>query len=880
MWRIGKSQHRDEDADRSFGSAFADVESWKRAKAVFLEAVELAPAERRAVVAARCVGDERLRAEVESLLASEDAASGFCETAAHALLVADDVAEAPSFLAVGTRLGPYEITGFIAAGGMGEVYRARHSVLGRIVALKTVSGAVADPSARRRLIREAQHAATLAHPNICTIYEAGEIDARPFIAMQYVDGRPLRDMLHDRVPDLRDALDLGIQVADALIHAHDHGIIHRDLKSANVVVDEGGRATVLDFGLAKRVARHADSLSEESTLTMPGGVAGTLSHMAPEVLLGATADARSDIWALGVLLYELTSGSLPFTGRTAYGTSSAILAEPPRPIAVRVPIALRLVIERCLMKDPRARYQRVSDVRATLVTIRHRRSWPLAGRLLLANRRRGLIIGAASAAVVAVLLMGGIHVLHRFRVSSGPPISTLALLPLTNATGDPHSRYYADGIADALTAQLGALTDVRIIASASAAHAARMETNRAAIAARLGANVLAEGTLRRASGRIELDMQLVDPVRDRVLWSESYERDASDVLALQADVVRELAHAVRLVVRPAAQDRLVTVRAVGPAVYEAYLEGRYEWNQRTPESLRRAVAYFNRAVRLDPTYEPAHAALADCYNQMGTVLVGTGSPQTFRPRAAAEAIKALQLDPYSAEAHAALGYVRHYQLQWTEAEAELRRAIELNPSYSLARIWYANVLMSHRRMDEAVQQVFAARDLDPFSLVVNTNVGWVLNFAGRHKDAIAQLEQTLALDSNYVQANARLAGALESDGQYDAALERASRVVALTHRAAPSLAGLAAALAAAGRRTEARATLKELIARSRVEYVPAWSIASSYAALGEVDSTVVWATKAFTEGSNAVAYFAIDPEMGPLRRDPRFKRLMARAGVE
>jgi TolB-like protein/Tfp pilus assembly protein PilF len=876
MLRIGKSLHRDENADQSTRSAFADVDSWKRAKAVFLEAIERPDAERRSLVAALCAGDEELRAEVESLLVNEDAASGFCETPAHALLAEAPVAA--ERLPVGTRIGPYEIIGFIAAGGMGEVYRARHAMLGRIVALKTVSGTLDDPSARRRLIREAQHASTLAHPNICTIYEAGEVDDRPFIAMQYVEGRPLRDILHDGVPDLRVALDLGIQVADALIHAHGHGIVHRDLKSANVVVDAGGRATVLDFGLAKRVARLEES--EESTLTMAGGVAGTLSHMAPEVLLGGSADVRSDIWSLGVLLYELTSGTLPFTGRTPYETSSAIISEPPRPMGTRVPLAVRLVVERCLVKDADARYQCVSDIRSALDAIRRRHGWRLVGRLLLASRRRTVEVVAASVLAAPLLFVAGNRLRERVFRPVIPKVSTLAILPLTNATGDPRLGYYADGFAEALSAQLGALADVRIVSPRSAAHAASAATGRATIAAQLGANVLAEGTLRRASGRIELGVQLIDPVRDRVLWSESYERDASEVLVLQADVVRGLAQAVRLVMRPAAQDRLATVRAVRPAVYEAYLAGRYEWNQRTPASLQRAVAAFSRAVALDPTYAPAHAALADCYNQMATVMVGTGSPRTFRPRAAAEAIKALQLDPYSAEAHAALGYVRHYQWQWAEAESELRKAIDLNPSYSLARIWYANMLMSRGRMDEAVQQVFVARDLDPFSLVVNTNVGWVLNFAGRHKEAIAQLEHTLALDSNYVQANARLAGALGADGQYRASLERANRVVALTHRAAPSLGGLVGAQAAAGDRDEARATLRELIARSRVEYVPAWAIGSAYAALGDVDNGVAWATKAFAEGSNVVAYFAVDPETTALRRDPRFRRLMARAGLE
>jgi len=319
---------------------------------------------------------------------------------------------------------------------------------------------------------------------------------------------------------------------------------------------------------------------------------------------------------------------------------------------------------------------------------------------------------------------------------------------------------------------------------------------------------------------------------------------------------------------------------VRPDVYEAYLAGRYEWNQRTAESLQRAVAHYSRAVELDPTYAPAHAALADCFNQFATVMVGASSPQAMRPRAAAEAIKALQLDPNLAEAHAALGYVRHYQLRWSDAEHEFRRAIELNPNYSMARIWYANFLMSRRRFDESLQQVFIARDLEPFSLIVNTNVAWVLDNAGRHDEAIAQLQRTLSLDSTYVQARMRLAGAFDRAGRYDSALAHAHRLVSVMHGASPSLALLGPIQAHAGDTRAARATLRELLTRSRTEFVPAWSIASIYAALADVDSAVVWAEKAFAEQSNVVAYFNVDGNTPALRRDPRFRALLVRAGLE
>lgn len=863
------------------GTSANELERWSRVKAVFLAALERPESERYDFVAGACVGEAELKDEVESLLASDEAAASFCETPAAGLLRVEALtaAEFAPRLAVGTRLGTYEISAFVAAGGMGEVYRARHTVLGREVAIKTVGAQISDDAAKRRLIREAQHASVLAHPNICAIYEVGEAGGLPFIVMEYVDGRPLSAMLREGVPPLRLSLEYGIQVAGALEHAHGHGIVHRDLKSSNVVIDAGGTAKVLDFGLARRLPGSAGRPSGQSTVTAGDALAGTLSHMAPEILRGERADARSDVWALGVLLYELVTGELPFQGRTPFETSSAIMGEPPRPMSRRVPLALRLVIERCLVKDPNGRYQRARAVLDSLDAIKRRRAWPIIGPLIVSARRRTLYGAAAAVLLVPTLMVAAARLRAEFEAGFVRRISTLALLPLENATGDPTADYYADGFTDALIGQLGAAADVRVLSRTSTARIARDATSLRDIGARLGADVVVQGALRRASERIALDLRLVRPSDGSVLWSESFERDARDVLALQADVVRALAVTIQLTLRPAARERLAAVRAVSPEVYEAYLKGRFEWNKRTRASLQLAIEHFNRAVELDPTYAPAHAALADCFNQLGTVMLGTGSPRTFRPRAAAEAIKALQIDPYSAEAHAALGFVWHYQWRWTDAERELRRAIELNPSYSLGRIWYANLLMSRSRMKEAVEQVFAARDVDPFSLIVNTNVGWILDRAGRHDDAVAHLRQTIAMDSDYVQGRWRLASALMSARRFSEALEHIRRVVVLTDSSPSALAGFATIYGRAGRRDEARAILAQLLDRSRHQYVPPASIAGVLTELGDVEAAVTWYEKAFAEGSNAIAYLD-EPGTAPLRHNPRFQSLRARAGLK
>jgi eukaryotic-like serine/threonine-protein kinase len=684
--------------------------------------------------------------------------------------------------------------------------------------------------------------------------------------------------VRESVRPLHASLEYGIQIASALEHAHRHGIVHRDLKSANVVIDAEGTAKVLDFGLARRLPG-ASSPPGGSTVTAGDALAGTLSHMAPETLRGERADARSDVWALGVLLYELVTGELPFQGGTPFETSSAILGEPPRPMRTRVPLALRLVIDRCLVKDPNGRYQRVRAVLDALDAIRRRRAWPVIGPLIVSARRRTLYVAAATALLVPALVVAGGRLRAEFEAGFVRRISTLALLPLENATGDPRADYYADGVTDALIAQLGAAADLRVLSRTSTTNIAPNATTLREIGVRLGADVIVQGALRQASERIALDMRLVRPSDGRVLWSESFERSARDVLALQADVVRALAVATQLTLRPAARERLAAVRAVSPDVYEEYLKGRFEWNKRTRASLQLAVDRFRRAVELDPTYAPAHAALADCFNLLGTVMLGTGSPRDYRPRAAAEAIRALQIDPYSAEAHAALGYVWHYEWRWADAERELRRAVELNPSYSLARIWYANLLMSRSRMKEAIEQVLAARDLDPFSLIVNTNVGWVLDRAGRHDDAVAQLRQTIAMDSDYVQGRWRLASALMSAGRFTEALEHVRRVVVLTDSSPAALAAVATIYGRAGRRDEAREILARLLDRSRHQYVSPASIASVFTELGDVEAAVTWYEKAFAEGSNAIAYLD-EPSNAPLRHNRRFQSLRARAGLK
>ncbi|HUF23367.1 MAG TPA: protein kinase [Vicinamibacterales bacterium] len=842
---------------------------WPRVKTLFLEAIEIEEDRRGAWLDRACAGDATLRTELDSLLASDRDAGSFGETPAAVMCGPALLAAFARRLAPGSRLGHYAIEGLIGAGGMGEVYRARDTRDGREVAIKTVRAALAHPAGELRLLHEARHAATLAHPNICAIHEVGEADGTPFIAMELVEGRTLGELQGARpLPPAR-ALPYAIDIAGALDHAHAHGVMHRDLKRSNVVIGPGDRAVVLDFGLAKRLPP-AGAASADSLTASAHGPAGTLSHMAPEVLLGRRADARADVWALGVLLFELLAGELPFRGRTPFETSSAILGDPPKPLPGGVPLTLRLVIGRCLEKDPARRYQRAADVRAALMAVRDGRAWPVTARLLTTSRSAQRRL----AWVAAVVLAAAVTSVFALRPSPAP-IAAVAIMPLAHG-GTADDRTYAQGMAEAIAAQLGASTNVRVLSTASLPADGRPAP---AAGRALGANAIVTGTLRRRGEGLELDLRLVDTGTGAALWSQSFARGSRDVLVLQAEAVRALAGRIDAALTPQARERLTLVPSVRPDVYEAYLKGRYEWNQRTAGSLQRAVAHFERAIALDPTYAPAYARLADCFNLMGTVMVGSGSPQAYRPRAERAAIRALQIDPDLAEAHAALGYVQHYSWKWAEAEQSFVRAIELNPSAPLPRLWHANLLMSKGRFDEALRQVRVAGELDPFSLVINTNIGWVEYYSGRTEASIATLRRAVALDPAYPQAHWRLATSLAAAGHADEALAETEQVLRLTQRSPSSVALLALVNAIAGRESEARRAIAEFVERSRTEYASPGTIPGAYAHLGDHDVALAWMERAYHEQANAVAYFAVEPWTHTLRSDPRYQALLRRVGL-
>jgi TolB-like protein/Tfp pilus assembly protein PilF len=843
----------------------ADPVRWTRARDLFHAALELAPDDRAAFLEASCRGDQQLLEEVSTLLVSDEQAGTFIERPAATMLTgAATTPFAPRF-ASGAAVGRFEILEFLGAGGISEVYRARDSRLGRTVALKFVTDPE-DQEAGSRLLVEAQHASILNHPNICGVHEAEHDAALPFIVLELVEGPTLADVLKERRPSIREVLQWGKHIAAALDHAHRHGVIHRDLKTANVALSLDATVKVLDFGLSRQLMDTDGSAQSPTAILTNASVAGTLTHIAPEVLKGAPLDHRVDLWAFGVMLYQLTSGELPFKRASAFDTANAILEDTPDPLPATVPVGLRRLIERCLAKDPNLRFTTAAELREALDAVRLDRvaPWRRVGR-------QAMVAALASALAIAGWF--------GWKQRSAPVTTTpmLAVLPFENSSGDTAQAFFADGVTEELITALGRIDGVRVIAAGTSMRYRNAARSMRDMARADGAARFLEGSIATDGEQVRLSARLVDAATGRVVWSEDYQRDARQVLTLHAAIAGGVAGAIRVELNAEDARRLAAVRAVDPEVYEAYLKGRFHWNQRTADSLRTAVRYFETAIALDPTYAPAHASLADCYNQLGTVIVAGGSPREWRPRAMEAAVKALQIDGELGEAHATVGYVRHYDWQWTEAENSFRRAIAFNPNYALGRIWYANLLCSLRRFDEAVAQVLIARDLDPLSLIVSTNVGWVFHRARRDEEAIAEYKRGLALDGTYLQAHMRLGDSYLAVGRFSDAIDEAETVARLSKGSLAEIMLLERNKFLGGRPNEFERRLEELIGAKG--YASPGAIANAFFALGRNDEGFEWLDRSYQERTNNIAYLAVEPIYDRVRDDPRFKRMLQGIGL-
>ena len=861
---------------------------------LFQAALEVVQDKRAAFLDRQCEGDEELRREVEVLLAYDQRAEEFIESPAFEEapeLIADN--EHSSTLTMDS-VGPFKLVKKLGSGGMGEVYLARDSRLGRNVALKLLDrNLIGDSGSRRRFLREARLASSLDHPNICTIHEIGESSGHLFIAMQHIEGETLKEVIGSQPLALDSLLSISLQVSNALAAAHAQGIIHRDMKSSNIIVASGGQAKVLDFGLAKPLEKEDD----ESELTHAGAVLGTPSYMSPEQARGERADHRSDIFSFGVVMYEMATGRTPFKFKSRAETMNAVINQPHTPVAElnkEVPSELCAVIDKALAKQADDRYQSIGDMKNELRRVsqivgveKYNSSDPLmvpcvpppsSGRR--APKRGSITRLWQVAALWLLVLMAAIiylvFVRHTSSLSAGE-IKSLAVLPLENLSGDPSQEYFADGMTDALIGNLAKIKGLQIISRTSAMYYKGTKKDLKQIAGELKVDAVVEGTVQRSGDHVLIRAQLIRAATDRQLWSESYERDLRDVLALQSEIAQAVVREIQMKITPDEQARLANNVEVSRKGFDDYLQGSYLLGRR--EQLPKAIEYFQSTVKEEPTYAPAYAGLAACYNTLQSIVIGALPPPEARRQAEEAAVKAIQLDSTLAEAHAALGYVYHYNWNWDAAEQELKLAIDLNPNSAEAHRIYSSHLSAKGRAEEAIAEANRAQELDPVSLYMSVMRGFVLTNLRRSDEAIEQLRRVIELDPNNYMAHWFLGTAYADNGRFDDAIATAERAVVLSSRAPGALGVLGMCYGRDGRKAEALKILNELLELNRHRYVTPVALAYVYIGLGEKDQAFAWLEKAYQERSNFLSYLKVAPSADPLRSDPRLEHLLRRMGL-
>ncbi len=782
---------------------------------------------------------------------------------------------------IGQTISHYTIQEKIGSGGMGIVYRAHDQQLGREVAIKVLpSGALAGDAARKSFRREALALAKLNHPNIETVHEFGSEEGLDFLVTEYIPGVTLDNMLAAGPLPEGQILSLGTQLANGLQAAHSRGVVHGDLKPPNLGVTTDGRLKILDFGLATLMP-HAEPSQE--TISLPDGtlIGGTLPYMAPEQLRGEIVDGRTDIWAAGVVLYEMTTGRRPFGKKLSTALTAEILNEPPPPPArfnPRLSPRLEDTILKCLEKGADNRYQSAEELAVDL----RRLATPSAVAAVPRQARRQSRLLLATTALVVLPVLAVLFILNAggwreqlMRRASAPHIKSLAVLPLENLSSDPGQEYFVDGMTDELITDLSKISALRVISRTSVMQYKGAGKSLPQIARELRVDAVIEGSVFRAGDHVRITTRLTDPAADKQLWAESYEGDLRDVLRLQNQVARSIADEVRSKLTPNEQRRLGSSPQVDPRAYEAYLKGRYNWNQRSSAGLKKALELFQRAIDIDPTYAAAYTGVADTYNLMGSRRDLPANEAFERARAAAQ--KALELDDNLAEAHASLAGVLQSGNDWnfSAAEAEFKRAIELNPNYATAHFWYGLNLLPLKRPDEAINEFRRAEELDPLSPLSSEYVGFAMEKARRYDEAIAANQQTIALFPDFAPGHWALGMAYRQKGMYQQAISEFKKAIELSPGRPDFLATLCHAYAVSGNKNEALKITHELEA----SHAPAFALALVYLGLGDRDRTFSLLEQAYEEHFPIMPEALQDPLFDPIRPDPRFQTLLRRIGL-
>ena len=817
---------------------------------------------------------------------------------------------------------------------MGEVYLAQDTRLGRLVALKLLPEQFTEDITRmRRFQQEARAVSSLNHPNILTIYEIGEADGVHYISMEYVDGVTLRDLMGQTRMNVGRVLEIVIQIATALCAAHEAGIIHRDVKPENIMVRRDGYVKVLDFGLAKLSEEHTTSTDVDAATvpmieTEPGSIIGTYVYMSPEQTRGIEADARADIWSLGVVLYEMVAGRAPFEASTRSDMIVAILEREPLPLARyarEVPHELQRIVTKALTKDREERYQTVKDLLIDLRLLQRelefeaklshsmqpelydeetviesgehttadspRKTGTRTSQMTSRVSQAGIHTTSSAEYIVegikhhklAVLIFAALSVLAIgaaiYFTREGRTINSVAVLPLVNVGADPNMEYLADGITESLINSLSRLPELKVMSRSSVFRYKGQETDPMAVGRELGVQAVLTGRLVQRGENLSISLELVDARDNSHIWGEQYNPKLSEIISVQGDMAKAVSKNLRgSSLTGEEKKRLTKSYTDNIEAYQLYLKGRYAWNKRTEDELKKGAEYFQQAIDLDPGYALAYAGLADSYNMLADYSVLP--PKEAFPRAEAAASKALEMDDTLAEAHTSLAFAKMaFDGDWAGAEREFQRAIELNPSYATAHQWYASYLVMMRRFEESIAEIKRAQALDPLSRIINSNLGLHYYYARQYDQAIDQLRKTINLNPDFGLAYFYMGRALLQKGMHREAIAELQKARELSGEDPETIAELGYAYAVAGRRAEAQGVLNDLTELSKRRFVLPYFFASIHTGLGDKDQAFAYLEKAYDVSHPGLALVNVDPKFDSLRSDPRFPELVRRIGL-
>lgn len=758
----------------------------------------------------------------------------------------------------------YRILKKLGEGGMGEVYLAEDTRLGRQIALKVLPASYQyDPERRTRFLTEARAASALRSPNIAAIYDIGEHDGTMFIAMEYVDGEVLSEHISRRTMPTAEIIEITMQIADTLDEAHALGIVHRDIKSSNLMVTERGLVKMLDFGLAKVIRPESGGNEGDPTVplgaqTAVGIVMGTVSYMSPEQALGHKIDQRSDLFSLGIVVYEMLTGRLPFDGSSTTEIIDSIIHKEPIAIArfnYDVPPELERIARKCLEKDRQRRYQRAREISADLRNLRR-------------DGGTGETTNASGT--------GKTQPSRRSR--SRKAIDSLAILPLVNASGDPDAEYLSDGITESIINTLSQLPKLRVMARSTVFRYKGGEVDPQVVGRELGVRAVLTGRVLQRGDLLIIKAEMADAGDGSHLWGEQYSRKLSDIFTIEEEISREISEKLRLKLSGAEKKQLAKRYTENGEAYQLYLKGRFHWNKRTEEALKKGIDYFKQAIESDPAYALAYAGLADSYNILASY--SAVAPKDAFPLAKAAASRALELDSELAEGHTSLAFAKFgYDWKWTESEREFRRALKLNPGYAMAHNWFGVTVVAQGRFDEAFDQINRALELDPLSLPINTNAGWLLHLARRYDEAIEQYLRTIELDEGFGLAHRRLGQTYAQTQMYNEAVVEFRKAVKLSGEDVELLSARAHFYATLGETGKAKEVLELLEERSKNTYVPAYLVARVHLGFGDNDRVFEWLNKACDERYGYLAYLNVDPMFDSVRSDARFADLVRRVGL-